>query len=263
MPTRISCLLLVFFLFSGCGTRKLNLENGEDSFNLTIELESNQYQQGEAIIVTVHLKSLSDRDQTLHQLNKESLDFWWMQGSTKSPVLREPVASPLENLQTNTPIPAGSSIKRQFVLLSCTELEGQHSLQCMYSSAIEEGETLHLYSSAIPFEVSEERSMERDSEGVLTKPEAIRFAQIFFNQEYQYSDARLVRNEMGFLDWWVTLTNDREKALETGVACFVSPYTGAVRTEAKPDPRSFQTTPAEPERLKRPIPQSRIREPIQ
>jgi len=81
--------------------------------------------------------------------------------------------------------------------------------------------------------VGGQRVFRRDETGLIRREDALEVAKQQIGAPVVSAEAKLVRNEGGFLDWWVQA---EAKAAPRPVrkAFFISPYTGAVRAEAKP-----------------------------
>jgi hypothetical protein len=74
-------------------------------------------------------------------------------------------------------------------------------------------------------------------DGVLIKNDAIEIARKALGEPADVVDATLVKNEAGFLDWWITfqLTSiSGKEGKEVKRAFLVNPYLGAVRKRVEP-----------------------------
>ena len=69
----------------------------------------------------------------------------------------------------------------------------------------------------------------------MKKEDAINIAKQRAGSNVKATEAKLIENEAGFLDWWINLTiASGKQGKEVKKAFLVNPYLGDIRKEAKP-----------------------------
>jgi hypothetical protein len=185
-------------------------------------------------VCTVTLTNAGGSPISAPSLSSESVETWYGHVGTDIRFKREPVRSPKETGAGLVTVQPGESVSREFVNTRLTEEEGDFVLHVMYRFSEPAGEMAPpLIAPGVLFKVTGPVLFRRDVKGVLLKDEAVRVAAERAGGSVARSSAILVRNEAGFLDWWVDV---EVVAQGTTVkrSFLVNPYTGAVRAEAQP-----------------------------
>lgn len=247
-------LVLVLILQFGCA----HLGNADvaepafiyDALGLEISLDKLTYRPGEPILAIVRLTNLDDPDLTLQALNAHSLIFYAGSDATESRSIVKPVFSSRERPSEAVTLESGVPIERSFLFTTLTESKGSCVMTARYGSSVNrvsamepEGEPVRAVARvvAVPitFSVEGDRAFRRDSAGLLMKDDAIDLCRSEAGGTPGELDAVLVRNEAGFLDWWVFVENAGTPKTEAGSgnrAWIVNPYLGVIRSEAEPPP---------------------------
>lgn len=258
-PTRRSIILplglvLVLILQLGCA-RPGNADGVKrtfvyDALGLEISLDKSTYRPGEPILAVVRLTNLEEAGLTLQKLNAHSLVFYAGSDDTENRSIVEPVFSPRENPSGAITLEPGAPFERTFLFTRLTEFEGPFVMTARYGSPVNRESAVapdrealravvRVVAVPITFSVNGDRAFRRDSAGLLMKDDAIELCRSEAGGTPGELDAVLVRNEAGFLDWWVFDENTDASKREVGSggrAWIVNPYLGVIRSEAKPPP---------------------------
>ena len=247
-------LVLVLILQLGCA-RLGNADVAQpafiyDALGLEISLDKPTYRPGEPILAVVRLTNLDDPDLTLQQLNARSLTFFAGSDETENRSVVKPVFSSRERPSEAITLKSDVSIERTFLFTRLTESEGPFVMTARYGSSVNRASAMEPDGEAVravvrvvamptAFSVEGARAFRRDSAGLLMKDDAIDLCRSEAGGTPGELDAVLVRNEAGFLDWWVFAENAGVSETEAGSghrAWIVNPYLGVIRSEAEPPP---------------------------
>lgn len=140
---------------------------------------------------------------------------------------RVPVVPRIKSVPERLELGPGETFRRPFFFTDLTRRPGSYLLQVAYSATLKGGAPQTFYSEPVQFRVEGKRRWNRTVDGILAKQDAIDLAVRHFGKPVQRSEARLVENAAGLLDWQVTITP------ETGNPniLFISPYGAFVRSE--------------------------------
>lgn len=208
---------------------------------------------GDPLVVEAVLISQYKKPLVLPSLSASSLEFWLTDGAGRT-YKRDPVVSPLENLRDSMPLGPGERWRRRFVLTQGTETSGTLRVQLMYGTALSAEGLLPdgvVTSDPLGVTVRGTRTLHRDSAGVLLRADAVDLARAWAGIPDARVSATLVRNEAGFLDWWVRLGAPGQSGYSK--ACLINPYMGTFHAEV--DPGKVPPASVEPE-IKAPPPQA-------
>ena len=222
---------LVFLAcLNGCGGK--TQEEGYADFQLSVTLDKSVYRPGEAVLATVTLSNNTNESIDMPELDANSVVFWFGRTNDPEKMERQAVTSPKDPKGRIRPLPAGETMRRQFIITTLTHYSGPLSLQAHYDPEIPmlAREIPKIYSNAQPYDVSGPLLFARDGEGFIQKSEAIGLARAKVNQEVTAADAIFVEDEMGFYKCWVNLKMPGDQY----VSYLVDPYIGRVWREAKP-----------------------------
>ena len=226
-----------------------------DIFHVSVQLSKSQYQPGEAVAAVVSLKNSSGETIKTRSLNFDSLQFYIHPVKEKDLSLRRfPVYSALEGkpkrYMVQESLESGATTSRKFVFTKMTEQAGDYTLTVGYDPnqskvPVPSGKKLKaqkptmplVWSTPVGFAVKGPRLFKRDSQGILSKAEAVRVAESAFGQPHATPKANLFWNLDGFMEWWVRL--DPAKGGQPR-AWFVHPYTGRLIGEAPLEPPATQ-----------------------
>jgi hypothetical protein len=229
--------LATALLAAGCASS--DLLEPEGPVAIEVSLDKKTYRPGEAAVCTVALTNRSGEDVDVQVPNFASLRFYYGPVGTDVRLERPPVASPLEPAGQTVSVRVDETVYRRFVLTRVTQDVGSQALHVVYKSGkadVDRG--IGVIARAVPFAVKGVRRFARDSEGLLMAADAKRVARKAAGaEEAAVAEARLIRNEAGFLDWWVDVQKrpaGSARAKAEPKSFFVNPYTGRVRTAAKP-----------------------------
>jgi len=229
-------LLLVWLAAAPIGCDPFAKKAAKPTFVLSGELDDEEaiYQPGEAVVVTATVKNQGKVPVELGALCAETAEFWFGPVSTDLRYRREVVKSPKESGFPQVTVAPGEAISRRFVLTRVTEEEGQYALVFFYNSCGVTPGTPGTAAPAMVYVVDGKRRFRRDETGLIRKEDAIAVVKRGVGSELLNTEAKLVRNEAGFLDWWVRGEVKVNDSLAKR-AFFVNPYTGAIRAEAGPE----------------------------
>ena len=235
-------ILIAFLLFSillsGCSLFRGGDES-DDMLSLFLVMDKSVYRPNEPVIITVHLQNLSENNLNIHNLDARSLNFYKEVESTGEVLEVMPVFSKDEPLLRITKLEALGSLDRKFLFTSLTKNRGRFTLQASYNIGPvgQKYNIPDIISEAHQFSVTGGPPYVRDVKGILKKEDAVSIAEQWLGQPVEKTTARLVINEAGFYDWWITMTLQGKTGSEgepLRKACFVNPYLAVVRKEAKP-----------------------------
>jgi len=229
----------------GCGA-KHSAPAPDAVLKLSLTGPRHDLRPGEALVVTAKLSNPGKEPLGVSQLNAESVTFLVWNEDSPAPLARRAVASSKEGMDAQTELMPQTFQERPFVLLKGTEEAGTWFAQARYASSGADDSSFTIFSPPLEYRVVGERALERDATGLLTRDEAVRLASARLAQPVSADFARLVRNEAGLLDWWVTLETTTEPEANSAPAAhgfFINPYLGLVRSAAKPDPKRRDPAP--------------------
>ncbi len=238
--------LLVLMSASGCSWtgKKSTAGTGVPAspLKLAISLDKDAYQPGEAVIATVSLTNDGYETATVPPLQDGTLKFYFGPENEERRFHREPVTSPNETHAPEAKLVWEEQLERQFVFTRLADMPGTNVLTVMYDPSLDANtvpQPLKIVAEPVAYMVEGPRAVQRDSEGVLLKEEAIRLCTEEAGKHVLSSDALLVRNEAGFLDWWVVLelsegANSPNLSDPIKKSWFVNPYLAGIRAEAQP-----------------------------
>ncbi len=210
----------------------------EDVLELELVPSQTEWQPGEALVVTAQLKNVGENELVVRQLNADSLMFWWWSEANASPLIRQSVFSPEENLALTSTMPKDGLLKRNFAFTDVTEEAGNYYIQAIYRTPVEGKEDSPMVvSEPVAFKVGGERLFSRGEDGLIEKASAITLAEEYLGRPVVAERAKLIKNEAGVYDWWVTVEVAPEalaKGERAAKGFFVNPYIGFIRKEAKP-----------------------------
>lgn len=192
------------------------------------------HRPGDALVVELVLISRHDKPLLLPYLNSATVAFW-ITDETGRTFKRPVVASPQEPTTVPEGLEPEERWRRRFVLTQATETTGTFRWQAIYGSALPvEGllPTGPVASDPLSYVVRGPRRFARDSDGVLLEADALAVAHEWAGLPQAEAAAQLVRNEAGFLDWWIRLHPDAKGQFQK--ACLVNPYLGEVRAALDP-----------------------------
>jgi len=235
-------LILLLILLAGC---RLNHNTSyEEEVDLYLVCDQNAYRPNEPVLATLRVKNLTDKNLEIYHLDARSVSFYKINERTGEPLEVMPVFSEKEPMLTSTEIGPYGEQERMFVFTTITEDTGKYALQAFYEISPDVGDLrrANVISEPRYFTVSGAPDYERDGSGILLEKDAIEIATKRLGRPVRESKAKLVINEAGFYDWWVTLTIDPDKDPEgkpLKKAYFINPYLARIRKEANP----FETPP--------------------
>jgi len=197
-------------------------------------LDSVEYRPGEAVVCTVKVTNAGDAPAPAGSLSADTLEFWYGPAGTDLRYRREPVRSSKEEGFEPCTIAPKASISRRFVFTRLTEEGGHFALHTLYSPGGNVAGKPGTAGPAFLYRVDGQRLFRRDENGLIRKQDALEVLRQEMGCDLTSAEAKLVRNEAGFLDWFVT-AEAKGDGQPLRRACFVNPYTGVIRAEAKPD----------------------------
>jgi len=239
LKKQLTICAILCLLCSGCSLFKGSGEKEEVSISLVLEKDA--YLPNEPVLATVNLENITQEILKIYYFDARSVLFYLMNEETGKPLEVMPVYSEKEQLLTLTELEPDKTIERKFLFTNLTKNIGVYALQAIYDPSpaqeMEKGRP-KISSKALKFSVSGSPPYERDGKGILLKENAIEISkQRLLGKSVSDAWAKLVKNEAGFYDWWVTLALAEEKDQNTSPvlkAYFVNPYLAFVRKEATP-----------------------------
>jgi hypothetical protein len=230
-------------------------EINEESVQVRLSLDKGTYRPGDMVTAKVELINRTNKTLIVAmpcsaKLESESNITFWMFNNNEKSMLRQVPVVPEGRTVVPPPVRLfpGQTQERQFCFVRSSVVAGKHLLQAKYTGTwgIDGGDIgPMLISNDVNYTVGGKRVWERDEDGVLRKTSAIEIAKKKYGRSVRRADARLIRNEAGILDWWVTLEKtpvDTETDGKDRVAYLVSPYNCSIRQKMKPDPKAFSKT---------------------
>ncbi len=242
---KILLAIQILLCLISCSLIKSGVER-PNPFELIITLNKSEYSPGEAVICTVYLYNKSDKEQTMQKLDAYSLSFWVAPLDFNEVVRIEPVYSKKEMLGKTSTLSANSGEQRQFVFTKLTENEGSYKFQSIYQPEPDfiQNPQPELVTKPNIYTVVGGRKFSRDEDGILTKASAIKLAEQKVGMNVINTDAKLIENELGFLEWWINLTmTTGEEGKEVTKSYLINPYLCSVRKETKPFKRKPEEKP--------------------
>lgn len=221
----------------GCASLGLGGQKKAEGLVMTLTLERTSFRPGDAVLCAAKLHNGMDKELIVPNLNAARVSFWLNEVGTDNMFRCEPAFSPLEQMGEMRTVEAGQKLERTFLFTRATRALGRYALIAKYEPSVLEANKKRdpVYARTPDFVVEGEAALQRDPEGLLTKEDAIRLAKERAGAEVKDAQAALVRNEAGFLDWWVNLEMVASGKAERSVKSYlVNPYSGVIRKEAKP-----------------------------
>ena len=225
--------LATFLFLAGCALKSSG--EARQSFLLVGFTPDSTVRPGDPVIVEAVLISQHRKPVTLPFLNASSVDIWFVEKQSGRTFKRDPVVTPREDQAERLTLGPGERWRRRFVVTQATETSGSLEIKLIYGGGMSVEAGLPqgpVAADPIPLIVKGPRSFSRDSSGVLLRDDAVEVARRWSGFQEGVADAVLVRNEVGFLDWWVRFTPTG--AQKPTKACLVNPYLGDVRAEVDP-----------------------------
>jgi hypothetical protein len=197
-------------------------------------LDAEEYRPGEAVVCTVTVTNDGTGPGQAGSLSADTMEFWFGPKGTDLRFQREVVRSSKEKGFASVTIAPKDSITRRFLLTRLTEDEGDYAFHALYSPEGSVPGQPGIAGPAFLYRVDGRRAFRRDAVGLIRKEDVLEVVKQKVGAEITNAEAKLVRNEGGFLDWWVR-TEAQADGHPVKKAFFVNPYTGSIRAEAKPD----------------------------
>jgi len=204
-------------------------------------LDPVEYQPGEAVVCTVKVTNAGDAPAQAGSLSADTLEFWYGPAGTDLRYRRDVVRSSKERGFEPITIAPKNAITRRFVLTRLTEEEGHFALHTLYSPGGNVPGTPGIAGPAFLYRVDGPRLFRRDENGLIRKEDAIEAVRHKVGSDVANPETKLVRSEAGLLDWFVS-AEVKGSGQPARRAFFVNPYTGVIRTEARPDAASHVAT---------------------
>ncbi|NQU44191.1 hypothetical protein HQ520_12955 [bacterium] len=233
-PLSFLAMLVLLFAVSCARTREMR-----SPLELGLSLNQEVYRPGEMVRCTVELVNVSDRDQAVFvpflaaPSAVSNLRFQFGEKNGGAVVKRDPVFPKRGIKAEKTVLGPGEKVSRRFGFVHLTQRPGDFLLQAYFSPLLLEPTTVPgpVISPVAIFRVEGETLWERDRDGVLVEEEAVRLAREAFRHPASSGQATLVENELGLLEWWVTLQPESEDSAGTvsPVKFRVDPYGAFVR----------------------------------
>ncbi|HBF34560.1 TPA: hypothetical protein DDW35_08345 [Candidatus Sumerlaeota bacterium] len=219
-------LLSASFLLAGCSWLKEPFTDAEKKPQLEMKVAGVKpvYRPGELVVCSIQLTNITSKKITAvgpmvvspTKGNKvggpeSTLRFQFLNKATGLDVRRLPVTPAKGDTDGAVMALAGkeSSTPKNFYFTTLTLDPGDYALQVAYKPRILEGkdtsEQDQIISAPINFKVAGEPMWKRDRDGVLLQEEAIALAQADYAKPVEKVETQLRENEMGLLEWLVTL----------------------------------------------------------
>lgn len=207
----------------------------EEALIAFIAIDKTQYNPEEPVIATVQINNISGATQNIPTLDIKSLSFYKIEKSSGSVAQVFPIVSPNESLLNFEEVRNKDWRRRQFVLTDCTPTTGSYSIQAIFNSGGKDSIEGRPKFASAPFDynVSGHPMYNRDLKGILLEADAIKIAAKRLDGGYENASSKLVINEAGFFDWWITFTIKKDRE-EVKKAYLVNPYLCVVRKEVSP-----------------------------
>ncbi len=202
-----------------------------EGVTVSLSPDKPSYSGGEGVVVTASIRNDGERELRLAPLSAASMEFWWEAGGSGTPLRRKPVTSAKEPSQLPLVLAPGATIDRRFLFCDVTLIQGQCELTAIYRSSV--AEKLQESAEAARFAVTSDTMFERTSDGLISRGDALDLARNECGGNPGDMKARLIRNEAGFLDWWVGGYCDD---VSEEKAWLINAHTGVVRSEASTPP---------------------------
>jgi len=228
---------------AGCGRFRRARTPPSDTPLLLLDakLDKEIYQPGEAVVCSVELTNASKKPIEVSLLCTDTLEFWFGPAGTDLRFKRVPVRSAREKACEMVKLAPGEKTRRDFLLVDVTQEEGVAAIHVFCRPTCDNPPASpYFIAPAVLYKVDGPVALRRDRNGVLLKDQAISLAKEWLDRPVSQVDAVLVRNEAGFLDWWVTLDVDQKQDPEPALprrAVLINAHTGALRGEAKSRPK--------------------------
>lgn len=245
------------------------VEPEKPMLDMRVTLDKKEYRPGEMVVATVEIRNLTADEIGIFQpfVYTKALPpgtpmpantkFWLARMGAMDVLRRIPIHPKEDDKDYAQPrreqISPGATAKRRFGFVNLTTEKGEFKLQAQYkASFFETGSERNLITAPfITFKVAGEVLVHRDRQGLLLREEAIKLAKAEYGREIKDADAVLIRNDMGLLDWWVTLRKAPQHVVPSepeAIAYYVSPYRAVVREPATPFVIQDPDPPPEPTR---------------
>lgn len=208
-----------------------------DQLEVTFTTDTTAYRPGQVVLCRVKVSNPGP-PVIVRALDHKSVDFYYGPLVADTRFKREPAYSEKEVPGEMTRLATGESMERVYVHTRFTEDPGDFTSTAIYRPmplAPGQPGSAGITAPAVEYRVLGERNLHRDSEGILMKEDAIGLCLREAGRPPVRSDAVLVVNEAGLLDWWVSLEFQApgESKASDGMAWFVNPYLGAIRGKAE------------------------------
>ncbi len=245
LKKQLTICALLCLLFSGCSLFKGSGE--EEELSLDFVLDKDSYLPNEPVLATLNLQNNTKEILNIYYFDARSVLFYIKNEETGKPLEVMPVYSEKEQLLALRELQSDEKMERQFLFTNLTKDIGVYALQAIYDPSPgkekEKGRP-KIATKPLKFGISGTAPYERDGKGILLKENAIDIAKQRLGKPVSDAWAKLVKNEAGFYDWWVTLAITEEKDQNTSPvlkAYFVNPYRALVRREASPFQKPVDT----------------------
>lgn len=216
---------------------------------LNLTLNKEVYPPGEAVICDVSLENTSEILLNIRSLDHSSVEFYFLpkeKDSYSNMQIIEPVYSDYESANGTIVIDPKAKINRNFVFTNLTFNRGEFVFQATYTipQSPDSTEKIIIYSKPVFLNVKGEKVFtERYLNGIITKESAIELAKREIRDKIEKTsavmtivkyDAILIKDEAGFLKWWVNITYKNVNYFEKTKSFFIDAYRGVVWKEAVP-----------------------------
>jgi hypothetical protein len=202
-------------------------------FSVAAVLDAEEFRPGEAVVCTVTVTNDGTGPGSAGVLSADTMEFWYGPRGTDLRFQRDAVRSIKEKGLESATLAPKESITRRFLLTRLTEEEGNYAFHALYSPEGNVAGTPGIAGPAFLYRVDGRRVFRRDDVGLIRKEDVLEVVKRKVGPEVISAEAKLVRNEGGFLDWWVQ-AEAKANGQSVKKAFFVNPYTGAIRAEARP-----------------------------
>jgi hypothetical protein len=210
--------------------------------DLSATLEKAEFLPGEPAIMVVRLRNNGRRTLRVLRLDGGSLRFMTRsmeEGGEKAMRFVDPVSSPQDKTDLMDELAPGVSLERRFLFHALTMDRGDFLILAQYTTPNIKDTRLPIKveSEPVPFAVKGDRVFaHRYLNGLLTRENAVGLCKGALGKDLTAgdADAQLVRDEAGFLKWWVNIQVENDKKESSPRSFFVCPYLAEVVMEAEP-----------------------------
>lgn len=260
-------LAIAGLLLGGCSKTQDVIK---EEFQLSLALDREFYRPGEAIMATLAVTNLTGETQEIRSLNFDSVEFYFDHAGGERPRRISCVFSPKEWMLRYRMValaPGQSTQPRRFVLTKISDKSGEFALTAAYNPDVNlplidetsktKSEALKMRSKAWAdpgvYQVVGDRKFNRDKEGVLLESDAVSLCVADLGRQVMGVDTDLIRDEAGFLMWWVCLTLSPENTAPGEApkkAWFVNPYLAKIAKAAPIQLTYYEQRPGEQMQLR-------------